>query len=166
MILKRSDFAAFAVNWKDKAENLKAIAAQLNLGVDSLVFVDDNPLERARVRQALPMVAVPELPNDAANYTRCLADAGYFESISFTMDDQHRGAQYAANTSREALRGSAENIDDFLRDLDMSIVFGPFEPVDLARIAQLISKTNQFNPTTRRHTLDDIARFASAPENL
>jgi len=166
MILRRSDFAAFAVNWNDKAENLKAIAAQLNLGVDSLVFVDDNPVERARVRQALPTVSVPELPEDAANYTRCLADAGYFESISFTMDDQHRGAQYVANAARETLRGSAESIDDFLRDLDMSIVFGPFKPVDLSRIAQLISKTNQFNPTTRRHTLDDIARFASAAENL
>jgi FkbH-like protein len=166
MILRRSDFAAFMANWKDKAENLKAIAAQLNLGIDSLVFVDDNPVERARVRQALPVVAVPELPEDVANYARCLADAGYFESVSFTREDQHRTTQYAANVEREALRGSTENMEEFLQGLGMSMDFGPFAAIDLPRIAQLINKTNQFNPTTRRRNLDEIAGLAADARNL
>src|SRR5260370_350234 len=94
MVLRRSDFAAFQANWDDKAQNLKAIATRLNIGVDSLVFVDANPIERARIRQSLPMVAVPDLPDDAAHYVRCLADAGYFEAIAFTADDRNRAEQY------------------------------------------------------------------------
>ena len=90
MLLRRSDIAAFLANWDDKTENLKAIAARLNIGIDSLVFVDDNPVERARIRQSLPMIAVPELPDDAAQYVRCLADAGYFEAVAFTSEDRHR----------------------------------------------------------------------------
>ena len=90
MVLRRSDFAAFQANWDDKAQNLKAIATRLNIGIDSLVFVDDNPIERARMRQSLPMVAVPELPDDPAHYVRCLAEAGYFEAIAFTADDRSR----------------------------------------------------------------------------
>src|SRR5260370_29156249 len=89
MLLRRSDIAAFVANWDDKAENLKAIAARLNIGIDSLVFVDDNPVERARIRQALPMVAAPQLPADVAQYVRCLANAGYFEAIAFTSEDRN-----------------------------------------------------------------------------
>jgi FkbH-like protein len=166
MILKRSDFAAFIANWIDKAENLKTIASQLNIGIDSLVFVDDNPAERSRVRRALPMVSVPELPDDAAGYVRCIADAGYFESVSFTSDDQQRTAQYAANAARETLRGAAENIDEFLHSLEMTMESRSFAPVDLTRITQLINKTNQFNPTTRRYTSNDIAQFVAGTENL
>ncbi len=134
MVLRRSDFAAFQANWDDKAQNLKAIATRLNIGVDSLVFVDDNPIERARIRQSLPMVAVPELPDDAAHYVRCLADAGYFEAVAFTADDRNRAEQYAANAEREALLGSAESMDDFLRGLNMTAVYGPFTAVDHARV--------------------------------
>jgi FkbH-like protein len=162
MLLKRSDFAAFVANWDDKAINLERIAAHLNIGMDSLVFVDDNPAERARIRQSLPDVAVPELPADAAQYVRCLADAGYFEAVAFTADDRQRGEQYRANASRDALLQSSESLDDFLRGLQMSIVFAPFQKVDLARIAQLIAKTNQFNPTTRRHSARDIEAFMAS----
>jgi FkbH-like protein len=162
MVLKRADIAAFVANWEDKSANLKQIAAQLNIGLDSMVFVDDNPAERARVRQSLPMVAVPELPDDAAHYVRCLADAGYFESLAFTADDSARGEQYAANASRDAFLESAENMDGFLKGLDMSVVYGPFQPVDLTRVAQLIGKTNQFNLTTRRHSLEDVTRFVAS----
>ena len=184
MVLKRPDIAAFVANWDDKAENLKAIAARLNIGLDSLVFVDDNPVERARIRESLPMVAVPELPEDVAHYVRCVADAGYFEAVSFTPDDQRRSDQYAANAEREALLGSSESMDDFLRGLRMSVVFGPVKAVDFARVTQLINKTNQFNPTTRRcsrarsicrwcgrtcpttrrYTAEELAAIAAAPE--
>jgi len=161
MILRRTDIAAFVANWEDKAVNLKRVAEQLNIGIDSLVFVDDNPTERARIRQALPMVAVPELPADAAQYVRCLAEAGYFESVAFTADDSQRAEQYSANASREAFLESSQSMDDFLRGLEMSVIFGRFQTVDLARVAQLIGKTNQFNTTTKRHSLQDVERFAA-----
>ena len=166
MVLRRSDVAAFMANWDDKTENLRAIAKELNIGIESLVFVDDNPVERARIRQSLPMVAVPELPEDPTHYVRCLADAGYFEAVSFTHEDVQRAAQYAANADRAALAGSSETMDDFLRGLAMSVAFGPFAAVDLPRVTQLINKTNQFNPTTRRYTHEEVASIAAAPENI
>jgi FkbH-like protein len=164
MALRRSDFAAFQANWDDKAQNLRAIAAKLNIGVDSLVFVDDNPIERARVRQSLPMVAVPEMPEDPAHYVRCLAEAGYFEAVAFTAEDRARAEAYAANAEREALLGSAESMDDFLHRLSMTAVYGPFTAVDHARVVQLINKTNQFNTTTRRYAGDEIARIMEEPD--
>src|SRR5271155_4721018 len=164
MLLRRSDIAAFLANWDDKTENLKTIATQLNIGIDSLVFVDDNPVERARIRESLPMVAVPELPEDTAQYVRCLADAGYFEAVAFTSEDRDRARQYAANAEREALLGSAESMGEFLRGLNMSVVFGPFTSVDHARVVQLINKTNQFNTTTRRYAGDEIARIMEEPD--
>jgi FkbH-like protein len=164
MALRRSDIAAFVANWDDKALNLKTIAARLNIGVDSLVFVDDNPVERARVRQSLPMVAVPELLDDPALYVRCLAEAGYFEAIAFTAEDRDRAQAYAANAEREAMLGSAESMDDFLRGLDMTAVYGPFTAVDHARVVQLINKTNQFNTTTRRYAGEEVARIMDDPE--
>ena len=130
------------------------------------MFVDDNPIERARIRQSLPMVAVPELPDDAAHYVRCLADAGYFEAIAFTADDRNRAEQYAANAEREALLGSAESMDDFLRGLDMTAVYGPFTAVDHARVVQLINKTNQFNTTTRRYAGEEVAQIMEDPNSL
>jgi FkbH-like protein len=163
MLLRRPDIAAFVANWEDKAANLRTIAERLNVGLDSLVFVDDNPAERARVRESLPMVAVPDLPEDPAQYVHCLANAGYFESVSFTTDDRQRAGQYAANAEREALLGTSESMDDFLRGLGMSLVFGPVKPVDLARATQLINKTNQFNPTTRRCSAEELAAVAAAP---
>jgi FkbH-like protein len=163
MLLRRSDIAVFLANWDDKAENLKAIAARLNIGLDSLVFVDDNPVERARIRQSLPSVAVPELPDDVAHYVRCLSDAGYFEAVTFTSEDRNRAELYAANAEREALLGSAQSMDDFLRGLEMSVLCGPFTTVDHARIVQLFNKTNQFNATIRRYTAEEITHFAGLP---
>jgi FkbH-like protein len=164
MLLKRSDISAFVANWNDKAENLKSIATQLNIGLDSLVFVDDNPVERARIRQSLPMVAVPELPKDVAHYTRCLANAGYFEAVAFTFEDRHRAEQYAANAERESLFQLSGSLDDFLRNLQMSVAFGPFAAADLARVTQLFNKTNQFNTTTRRYSAEEVIQFAAAEQ--
>lgn len=166
MLLKRADIAAFVANWQDKAENLKSIAAQLNIGLDSLVFADDNPVERARIRQSLPMVAVPELPEDIADYVRCLADAGYFEAIAFTLEDQQRADQYTANAERDALLHASGNLDDFLQSLNMSLVFGPFARSDFARVTQLFNKTNQFNTTTRRYTSEEVAAAAVSADTV
>ncbi len=166
MVLKRSDIAAFVANWNDKAQNLKVIAEKLNIGIDSLVFVDDNPVERARIRESLPMVAVPELPDDVAYYVPRLADAGYFEAVAFTADDRQRAEQYAANAERDALLGSSQSMEEFLRGLKMEVAFGPFTPVNLARVTQLINKTNQFNTTTRRYSAEEVANHAAIPEGL
>jgi FkbH-like protein len=166
MVLRRSDIAAFVANWNDKAENLKTIATRLNIGIESLVFVDDNPAERARIRESLPMIAVPELPEDASHYVRCLADAGYFEAVAFTSEDQQRAHQYAANAERDALLESAQSMDEFLRGLKMSVVSGPFTAVDQVRIVQLINKTNQFNTTTRRYTSEEVGELIKGPSAL
>jgi FkbH-like protein len=166
MLLKSSDIAAFVANWDDKASNLASIARQLNIGLDSLVFLDDNPAERQRVRAALPEVAVPELPDDVAGYVRRLADAGYFEAVSFTAEDRERSSQYAQNAEREALRASAQSMDEFLRSLRMTVEYGPFAAVDLARVNQLINKTNQFNPTTRRYTSEQLDALLATPGAL
>jgi FkbH-like protein len=166
MLLRPGDIAAFVANWNDKAANLRAIAEQLNIGLDSLVFVDDNPAERARVREALPMVAVPELPADPGQYVRCIATGGHFEAVSFTAEDAQRAEQYAANAQREALRGQAQSMEDFLRGLQMTVTYGPVAPVDLVRATQLINKTNQFNTTGRRYTGEEVARVAGDPAEI
>jgi FkbH-like protein len=166
MVLRSEDIAVFVANWDDKAANLSRIAEQLNIGLDGLVFVDDNPAERERVRYALPAVAVPELPADPADYVRCIAEAGYFEAVSFTTEDLQRTSQYAANAERDALRESSQSVDEFLRDLEMTATAGPIRPVDAARALQLINKSNQFNTTTRRLNADDFARFSAKPGNL
>jgi FkbH-like protein len=166
MFLKPSDISAFVANWNDKAENLKGIAARLNIGLDSLVFVDDNPVERARIRQSLPTVAVPELPKDVAHYVRCLADAGYFEAVAFTSEDRQRTEQYAANADRQSLFELSGSLDDFLQNLQMSVAFGPFGAADLVRVAQLFNKTNQFNTTTRRYSAEEVAHFAAAEQMM
>lgn len=164
MILERSDIAAFVANWNDKAENLRLIASQLNIGLDSMVLVDDNPAERARVRESLPIVAVPELPDDPAYYVHTVANGGYFEAISFTNEDQQRTGQYNANIQREALQEESQSIENFLKGMNMSVSFGPIKSVDLNRAAQLINKTNQFNTTTRRYTLEEVSTFSTKPE--
>jgi FkbH-like protein len=163
MVLRRGDIACFIANWKPKATNLEEIAATLNLGLDSLVFVDDNPAERAAIRDALPMVAVPELPEDASQYVRCIAEAGYFEAVAFTAEDQQRADQYAANAVRAAGLQSTGSMDEFLSGLAMTTVYGRVGDVDLARVTQLINKTNQFNATTRRYTLEEVSRFCADP---
>ena len=166
MILRMADFAAVQVNWTDKAENLRAIAQQLNIGPDSLVFVDDSAVERARIREALPMVAVPELPEDVADYVSCLAGAGYFEAVALTSDDRLRAAQYAQNAARDNFRESQQSMGEFLRGLEMKLDCRAFAEVDLPRVTQLINKTNQFNTTGRRHGAEAVAKFAAAAADI
>lgn len=156
MVLKRSDIASFKANWIDKAANIRNIAAELNIGLDSLVFVDDNPAERALIRQELPMVAVPEVTDDPSSFVQALSDAGYFESTLITDEDRLRSAQYQGNCQREALRTAATDMMAYLRGLKMKLVWRHFDDIGLQRIVQLINKTNQFNLTTRRYTQEDV----------
>ena len=156
MLLSETDITIFQANWQDKARNIKTIAEQLNLGTDSLVFLDDNPAEREQVRQALPEVAVPELPADPALYARTLLAAGYFDAIAFSVEDGMRSAMYAENAARVELEQNAGNLDDYLASLAMRIDFRPFDAVGRSRVAQLINKSNQFNLTTRRYTEAEV----------
>ena len=156
MVLKRSDIACFVANWSDKASNIREIARRLNIGVDSLVFLDDNPFERNIVRRELPMVAVPELPEDPSGYVRCLAAAGYFEITTLTAEDLERSNQYQTNAQRDQIRASAIDLEGYLNELDMVLNWRPFDAIGRQRIVQLISKTNQFNLTTRRYSDTDV----------
>lgn len=166
MVLRPEQIACFIANWSDKAENVRQIAAQLNIGVDSLVFVDDNPFERSIVRRELPSVAVPELPEDPAHYARCLADAGYFEALHVTADDLERSGQYRVNLAREQLRASQTDLGGYLSNLDMELRWQPFDRVGLLRIVQLINKTNQFNLTTRRYTESEVTNLMADEHTL
>lgn len=166
MCLKLSDIGAFVANWNDKADNLKLVAERLNIGLDALVFVDDNPFERAIVRRELPMVQVPELPEDPAHFARCVADAGYFESLRVTAEDLGRARAYHANIAREAQRASATDMAGYLRSLDLKLHWKPFDRPGAARILQLINKTNQFNLTTRRYTEPEVAALVGAADGV
>ncbi len=163
MLLKEDHFAVFQANWNDKATNIKAIAEELSLGLDAMVFLDDNPVERGLVRRILPDVAIPELTDDPALFARTLAAAGYFESVAFSDEDRKRAEMYQSNARRVALSRQAEDIDAYLASLDMEIHFAPFDRTGRARIAQLINKSNQFNLTTRRYTEADVAEAENDP---
>jgi FkbH-like protein len=160
-LLKRGHFAAFEVHWEDKATSLRRIAQQLNLGLDSLVFFDDNPVEREWVRSQLPDVTVIEAPKSAMLYGQALEDSLAFDALCFTDEDRRRAELYRQESARSELLAEAASLDGFLRSLQMEVEVGPFDDVNLPRIVQLLAKTNQFNLTTRRH---DRARLAELLE--
>jgi FkbH-like protein len=164
MLLREEHFSVFQANWNDKAVNIKAIAEELSLGLEAMVFLDDNPVERDLVRQILPQVAVPELPGDPALYARTLSAAGYFESVAFSGEDLNRAGYYQDNARRVTLRQLSSDLDSYLASLDMEIVFQPFDKVSRARIAQLINKSNQYNLTTRRYTEAEVAAAELDPK--
>jgi FkbH-like protein len=159
MLLKESHIAVFQANWEDKVPNIKLIAKTLNLGLESIVFLDDNPVERDRIRYSLPEVAVPELPKDPAYYPRTLLAAGYFEAVYFSDEDRNRVVDYQANAKRVALRETATDLNAYLKTLQMTAVLRPFDENGIKRIVQLISKTNQFNLTTYRHNETQVRDF-------
>ena len=152
MVLRRDDIACFIANWDDKPSNLRMVAHRLNIGLDALAFADDNSFERALVRRELPMVAVPDLPDDPALYARAIADSGCFEAVAVTEEDRARGAAYRANAARAALRDSETDLDGYLDSLEMVLRWRRFDRTGLPRIVQLINKTNQFNLRTRRYS--------------
>ena len=163
MLLRENHVAVFQANWNDKASNIQAIADELSLGLESLVFLDDNPAERRLVRDRLPEVAVPELPEDPALYTRTLLAAGYFEAVTFSPEDQKRADFYQDNARRVALQRATGDLTAYLESLNMTITFQPFDGVGRARIAQLISKSNQFNLTTRRYSEAQVGEIEADP---
>jgi len=159
MLLRENHISVFQANWTDKASNLEAIAKTLNIGVDALVMLDDNPAERAQLRAALPMVAIPELPADPSWYPWYLASAGYFDAVAYSAEDRLRAESYAADAQRAQVQGSARDFGDYLTSLHMTLAATPFDSQGRQRITQLINKTNQFNLTTRRYSEAEVAAF-------
>ena len=156
MVLRLPDIACFVANWEDKAANLRTIAGSLNIGLDSLVFVDDNPAERAIVRQLLPEVAVPELPEDAAGFVHALDEHRYFQVVSVGDEDFQRTEYYRANSLRQSAESSAGDLEEYLCSLEMVSRVEPINSTTVERIAQLIQRSNQFNLTTRRRSVAEL----------
>ena len=165
-ILKLEDFGAFKANWNPKPQNIREIAAELNIGLDSLVFVDDNPAERALVAGQLPELAVPEVGSDVSCFAQILEHERYFEVDKLVQDDLNRSSYYGSNAQRSNYQANFNNYGDFLASLEMTAEIGRFLPVYLDRITQLINKTNQFNLTTRRYTRAEIESIAQDPSFL
>jgi FkbH-like protein len=159
-LLREDDFSAIVANWDPKPQNIRQIAQTLNLGLDSLVFVDDNPVEREIVRQQLPMVAVPEIGSDVVHFIDIIDRIGYFEPAMFSQEDLERNRYYQENHKREEVQAQFTSHDDFLRSLEMKAQIDSFKPIYLDRITQLTNKTNQFNFTTRRYTLAEMETVA------
>ncbi len=166
VVLKLDDFAAFEAGWQTKGESLQRIAASLNLGLDSFVFFDDNPAEREYIRQALPQVAVVEVPDEPAEYIRALEAGRWFEALDLTDEDRQRTEQYRAEAQRREVQAVAPNLSDYLMSLGMVAQVAAVEEPDLPRVAQLLAKTNQFNLTTRRHSEAEIRRLLSNPGSV
>ena len=159
-ILKLEDFSAFKANWNPKPDSIREIAAELNIGLDSMVFVDDNPAERALVQGQLPEVASPNVGSDVSRFAEILEAEGYFEVHRLVKDDLNRSAYYTLNAKRNAYQADFSNYGEFLASLQMTAEIAPFTPVYLERITQLINKTNQFNLTTRRYTSAEVKAIA------
>jgi FkbH-like protein len=164
MPLKEADIAVFRANWDPKEVNLRAIAAAINIGTDSLVLVDDNPAERARIRQMMPEVEVIELPANPTGYRQALHDSLRFEVTSVTDEDLLRNRSIRANAQREELAATASTPEAYLQGLGMSVIVEPFTYLNLPRIVQLINKTNQFNLTGVRTSEAEVKGWMTRPD--
>jgi FkbH-like protein len=164
MILRPKDFSAVRINWNDKSQNLRDIASELNVGIDALAFLDDNPVEREQVRSALPEVTVLDLPADPLAYAAAVRDCPAFERLTLSAEDQERTKLYAAQHDRSQAEQNFDSKEDFFRYLEQEAEVDPVSPATLARVAQLTQKTNQFNLTTQRYTEQQIADLTTRPE--
>jgi len=164
MLLRREHFAAIRINWNDKVEGLRELAAELNLGTDALAFLDDNPIERERVKAEMPEVTVLDLPDDPSQYAAAVWNCPMFERLTISSEDQQRSAIYAAQHERSQAEQSFQSKEDFYRFLAQEAEILPVEPITLARIAQLTQKTNQFNLTTRRYSEPQISEISAQPD--
>lgn len=163
MILKRPHFAAMRLNWDDKAENLRALAKELNIGLDSMVFLDDSPVQRELVKATLPEVEVPEMPTDPSLYTQLLLSLPYFETETITDEDKMRGNFYVTERLRLEAQKRYQSRDAFLESLGLSLEVQQDDTPSIARIAQLTEKTNQFNTNKRPYTEEEMGALMNDP---
>jgi FkbH-like protein len=162
MVLRLEDISVFVANWETKVDNIRFIQSVLNIGFDSMVFLDDNPFERNMVRQYIPEVTVPELPEDPALYLEYLQSLNLFETASYTAADADRTRQYREEASRAALQKSFSSEAEFLQSLNMEAIIRPVDKFSLPRVAQLTQRSNQFNLRTIRYSDAEIARMADS----
>jgi FkbH-like protein len=163
MVLREPAFSAMRINWKPKPENMIAIAEELNLGLDSLVFIDDNPDEREQMRQLLPQVLTVDLPLDPALYRSVLARLPQLATLSTTEEDRARARRYRAAGLRDRVKLNAASVQEYLRSLEIESAIAPAGPSNLPRVAQLFARTNQFNTTTRRYETGKLQGFIQDP---
>ena len=166
MILRLEDIAVFVANWKNKVDNIKYIQSVLNIGFDSMVFLDDNPFERNLVRELLPAVTVPELPEDPSLFVSHLCSLNLFETASFSEEDLHRTTQYREEVTRSSFQEVFTSIDDYLSSLEMISMVRAFDDFSVPRVAQLTQRSNQFNLRTVRYTEADIDRLRKSDKFL
>jgi FkbH-like protein len=164
MVLKLSDIAVFQANWETKVDNIRTIQSILNIGFDSMVFLDDNPFERNIVRENIPGITVPELPEDPGEYLEYLYSQNLFETASYSQADKDRTKQYQVEAQRVSLQKTFTNEADFLKSLNMVSVVSGFTKFNTPRVAQLSQRSNQFNLRTIRYTEADIEAFANDPD--
>jgi len=164
MILRKNYFSCIKINWQDKVTNLKEIAEELNIGLDSLVFFDDNPVEREHVKSMLPQVAVIEAPADPVNYCDKLRNVPYFETLALTAEDLKRSEMIAQNKGRTEARKLFGSLEEYLRSLETNVTVLEADDFNLPRISQLTLKTNQFNMTTKRYQTEDIRKMLDSGE--
>ncbi len=163
MVLRQNDLAGWRINWNDKAENIAELTAELNLGLQSVVFIDDNPVERDRIRHALPEVLVPEWPNDILLYPSSLAGMRCFDAPSLSAEDRQRSSFYSAEHNRRRDRAQMRSVDDWLKTLETVVTVEPLTAENLPRAAQLLNKTNQMNLTTRRMSDAELIQWSAIP---
>ncbi len=166
MILRLDDISAFVANWEDKAQNIRSIQKALNIGFDSMVFIDDNPFERNLVHSMIPEITVPELPEDPSLYLEYLRSLNLFETASYSEEDVSRTKQYQDEFNRNIAKDKFETYDDYLKNLEMKAESGPFRQFDFPRISQLTQRSNQFNLRTVRYTEAEIADIAESDKYL
>ena len=161
MILRESDFTCLRINWNDKATNMEEISKELNIGIDSFVFLDDDPVNREFIQETFPEIFTPELPKDPSRYSELLQSLIEFSTFQVTDDDTKRSQMYLEQRNRTELRDSSHNLDAFLKKLNLQISIKKSDSFLIPRISQLILKTNQFNLTTKRYQEDDITKFSN-----
>lgn len=166
MILKLDDIAVFVANWEDKASNIRSIQEILNIGMDSMVFIDDNPFERGVVKELIPDICVPDLPEDPSEYLPYLQSLNLFETASFSGEDAGRTAQYQAEASRVSQQKKFENYEDYLASLEMVAEVSSFDAFHMPRIAQLTQRSNQFNLRTVRYTEEEVRAIAEDESHI
>lgn len=164
MVLKEEHFAALQINWQAKPDNMQQLAQELNIGLDSMVFADDNPAERQLMRQVFPQVKILDLPANPALYAKTLRETSFFTKAGLSEEDRQRGRMYAAQRRRTELQKAAVSLEDFLKSLEMVCTIRRAEPADIKRAAQLTQRTNQFNMTARRYTEADIKAMLDSPD--
>lgn len=166
MVLREEHFAAIRINWQDKITNMVEIAKELNIGLDSIVFIDDDKLNREMISEGLPEVQVIDLPEDSSLYLQTLCEIRDFNTLQVTKEDLNKGKMYAEQRQRDEFQKSATDVSHYLRGLGMTVTIEKATPFTIPRISQLTQKTNQFNMTTRRYLEEDIRKFSEDPERL